>query len=162
MNLNQVTVAVTDVPRAIAFYQCLGLKLIVENLPDYARFVCPDGQASFSLSHEAQVVPGSTLVYFECGELDAEVARLQAEGLSFELLPDHVLMVNGARWPFIDGTLELLPTRMALGVPETRRYTLRVTGINAAKFVERLELGNIAARGTFDGELPLVFDENGG
>ncbi len=87
MNLNQVTVAVTDVPRAIAFYQCLGLKLIVENLPDYARFVCPDGQASFSLSREAQVVPGSTLVYFECGELDAEVARLQAEGLSFELLP---------------------------------------------------------------------------
>ena len=86
MNLNQVTVAVTDVPRAIAFYQCLGLKLIVENLPDYARFVCSDGQASFSLSREAQVVPGSTLVYFECGELDAEVDRLQAEGLSFEQL----------------------------------------------------------------------------
>lgn len=87
MNLNQVTVAVTDVPRGIAFYQCLGLRLIVENLPDYARFVCPDGQASLSLSREAQVVPGSTLVYFECGELDAEVARLQAEGLSFEQLP---------------------------------------------------------------------------
>lgn len=87
MNLNQVTVAVTDVPRAIAFYQRLGLRLIVESLPDYARFVCPDGQASFSLSREAQVVPGSTLVYFECEELDAEVARLQAEGLAFEQLP---------------------------------------------------------------------------
>lgn len=82
--------------------------------------------------------------------------------MSFALLPDHVLIVNGAKWPFIDGTLELLPTRMALGVPETRRYTLKVTGINAAKFVERLELGNIAATGTFDGELPLVFDEQGG
>ena len=87
MNLNQVTVAVTDVPRAIAFYQRLGLKLIVESLPDYARFVCPDGQASFSLSREAQVVPGSTLVYFECEALDAEVARLQADGLHFEQLP---------------------------------------------------------------------------
>ena len=87
MNLNQVTVAVTDVPRAIAFYQRLGLRLIVDSLPDYARFVCPDGQASFSLSREAQVVPGSTLVYFECGELDAEVVRLQAEGLAFEQLP---------------------------------------------------------------------------
>ena len=87
MNLNQVTVAVTDVPRAIAFYQRLGLRLIVESQPDYARFVCPDGQASFSLRREAQVVPGSTLVYFECGELDAEVARLQAEGLAFEQLP---------------------------------------------------------------------------
>ena len=82
--------------------------------------------------------------------------------LSFALLPDHVLAINGAQWPFIDGKLELLPTRMALGIPETRRYTLKVTGINAAKFVERLELGNIAATGTFDGELPLVFDEQGG
>ena len=87
MNLNQVTVAVTDVPRAIAFYQRLGLKLIVESLPDYARFVCPDGLASFSLSREAHVVAGSTLVYFECAELDAEVARLQAEGVTFEQLP---------------------------------------------------------------------------
>ncbi len=87
MNLNQVTVAVTDVPRAIAFYQLLVLRLIVESLPDYARFVCPDGQASFSLSREAQVTPGSTLVYFECAALDAEVARLQAEGLQFEQLP---------------------------------------------------------------------------
>lgn len=87
MNLNQITVAVSDVPRAIAFYRRLGLKLIVESLPDYARFVCPNGQASFSLSREAHVVPGSTLVYFECEELDAEVARLQAEGLHFEQLP---------------------------------------------------------------------------
>ena len=82
--------------------------------------------------------------------------------MSFALLPDRILAINGAQWPFIDGKLELLPTRMALGVPETRRYTLKVTGINAAKFVERLELGNIAATGTFDGELPLVFDEQGG
>ena len=82
--------------------------------------------------------------------------------MSFALLPDHILAINGAQWPFIDGKLELLPTRMALGIPETRRYTLKVTGINAAKFVERLELGNIAATGTFDGELPLVFDEQGG
>ena len=79
--------AVTDVPRAIVFYQHLGLQLIVESLPDYARFVCPDGQASFSLSREARVLPGSTLIYFECEELDAEVARLQAEGLSFKQLP---------------------------------------------------------------------------
>lgn len=95
------------------------------------------------------------------GAINPGIAVYDGE-MSFALLPDHVLVVNGARWPFIDGTLELLPTRMALGVAETRRFTLRVTGINAAKFVERLELGNIAARGTFDGELPLVFDEDGG
>lgn len=82
--------------------------------------------------------------------------------VSFQLQPDRVLAVNGAHWPFIDGTLELLPTRMVLGAAEVRRYTLRVKGANAAKFVAQLELGNLAATGVFDGELPLVFDENGG
>jgi catechol 2,3-dioxygenase-like lactoylglutathione lyase family enzyme len=87
MNLNQVTLAVTDVPRAIAFYRQLGLQLIVENLPSYARFICPDGQASFSLSLAAQVTPSQSLIYFECAELDATVARLQAAGVLFTQLP---------------------------------------------------------------------------
>ncbi|MBX9915454.1 MAG: VOC family protein [Pseudomonadaceae bacterium] len=87
MNLNQVTVAATDVPRSIAFYRQLGLQLIVENLPSYARFICPDGQASFSLSLAAQVSPSQTLIYFECTELDATVARLQAAGVAFSQLP---------------------------------------------------------------------------
>jgi catechol 2,3-dioxygenase-like lactoylglutathione lyase family enzyme len=87
MNLNQVTLAVTDVPRAIAFYRQLGLQLIVENVPSYARFICPDGQASFSLSLAAQVSPSQTLIYFECAELDATVARLQAAGVLFTQLP---------------------------------------------------------------------------
>jgi catechol 2,3-dioxygenase-like lactoylglutathione lyase family enzyme len=87
MNLNQVTVAVTDMARAIAFYQCLGLRLIVRELPLYARFICPDGQATFSLSLAAQVSPSQTLIYFECAELDATVARLQAAGVAFSQLP---------------------------------------------------------------------------
>ncbi len=87
MNLNQVTVSVTDVARSIAFYQQLGLQLIVESLPDYARFCCPDGQATFSLSRIDQVVPAPTLIYFECAELDHVVAELQAQGVQFSMLP---------------------------------------------------------------------------
>lgn len=82
--------------------------------------------------------------------------------VSFALQPGHVLQINGAHWPFIDGTLQLNPTRMVLGASEVRRYTLKVTGISAALFVERLQLGNLAATGYFDGELPLVFDQDGG
>lgn len=82
--------------------------------------------------------------------------------VSFALQPGHVLQINGAHWPFIDGTLQLNPTRMVLGASEVRRYTLKVTGISAALFVERLQLGNLAAQGYFDGELPLVFDQDGG
>ncbi len=81
---------------------------------------------------------------------------------SFALEGNGVLVVNGAKWPFVDGTLELLPTRMVFGAAEVRRYTLRLQGADAAKFVQQLELGNLTASGVFDGDLPLVFDENGG
>lgn len=81
---------------------------------------------------------------------------------SFALEGNGVLTVNGARWPFVDGTLDLLPTRMVLGAAEVRRYTLRLRGADAAKFVQQLDLGNLAASGVFDGDLPLVFDEDGG
>ena len=82
--------------------------------------------------------------------------------VSFQLEPGHVLVVNGAKWPYIDGSLELLPTRLVLGAAEVRRFTIKVNGLNIAKFVQRLGLANISASGIFDGELPLVFDQNGG
>ena len=73
-----------------------------------------------------------------------------------------MLAINGAEWPFLDGTMTLLPTQMVLGASEVRHYTLVIKGLNAAKFVERMELSNISVAGTFDGSLPLVFDQNGG
>ena len=82
--------------------------------------------------------------------------------ISFQLEPGNVLLVNGGTWPFLGGTMRLRPVRMALGIAETRRYVLEIEGLDAAKFVERMEIGNLSATGTFDGTLPLVFDENGG
>lgn len=82
--------------------------------------------------------------------------------LSYEMRPGYNLQINGAQWPFMDGTLNLDPARMQIGVAETRRYTLRVTGLNAASFVQHLEMENLNATGVFDGEMPMVFDENGG
>lgn len=82
--------------------------------------------------------------------------------LSFQMEPNYLLRINGARWPFMDGTLALEPATMTIGAAETRRYTLTVKGLNAATFVQHLEVGNINASGVFDGEVPLVFDENGG
>lgn len=80
----------------------------------------------------------------------------------FQLEKDRWLRVNSAKWPFIDGTLEMLPTRMQLGEGVGRRFTMKVEGANAAKFVQQLELSNIAATGVFDGTIPLAFDEGGG
>lgn len=82
--------------------------------------------------------------------------------LTFELRPGYVLAVKGAKWPFLDGTLTLDPVIMHIGEEETLRYTLRVEAMNAARFVERMELANLSATGTFDGTVPLVFDKDGG
>ena len=87
MNLNQVTVPVLDVEAAVAFYRGLGLRQIVGS-PHYARFECPEGEATFSV-HLAERVPGDSgvVVYFECVGLDDTVARLGSEGFVFERLP---------------------------------------------------------------------------
>ncbi|WP_088342355.1 VOC family protein [Robiginitalea sediminis] len=85
MNLNQVTVAVTDVPRAIAFYTNLGMRLIVKALPHYARFELPQGDATFSVHlADAETIGTGTLVYFESDHLDAWVAELKAKGVGFD------------------------------------------------------------------------------
>jgi len=87
MNLNQVTVATTDVARAIGFYSTLGLRLIVESIPRYARFECPDGESTFSIHRADQVAASQTVVYFECGDLDETVAALQRQGIIFTSPP---------------------------------------------------------------------------
>jgi len=88
MNLNQVTIY-TDKPLAtVEFYQKLGLRLIVDSLPRYARLECPDGDATLSVSHAEETAPNEHIVlYFECEDLDAKVAELENLGLQFESEP---------------------------------------------------------------------------
>ena len=88
MNLNQVTLPAQDVTSAVAFYQRLGLRLIVEDLPHYARFECPDGESTLSLELATEPVAGpGAVVYFECVDLDQTVRRLGAAGIQFDSLP---------------------------------------------------------------------------
>lgn len=88
MNLNQVTVPVTDLERAIAFYTLLGLELIVHNNEHYARFACPDGNTTFSLQLTDEMPEGDGIhLYFEVNDVDATVLKLQAEGVQFDQLP---------------------------------------------------------------------------
>ena len=88
MDLNQVTLPSLDLEKAIPFYETLGLKLIVKALPRYARFECPDGNSTFSL-HIAETMPSGegVSIYFECDDLDAEVAELKEKGIDFILDP---------------------------------------------------------------------------
>ena len=86
MRLNQVTVTVDDLDAAEIFYTKLGLKLIVRS-SHYARFMCPEGDSTFSIHVGGAVVNSSTVVYFENDDLDAQVARLKRLGLRFETDP---------------------------------------------------------------------------
>jgi catechol 2,3-dioxygenase-like lactoylglutathione lyase family enzyme len=88
MNLNQVTVPSLNVQEAILFYQKLGLELIVEALPHYARFECAQGDATFSIHLVPELPEGhGVMVYFEMEELDERVDALLQLGIRFEALP---------------------------------------------------------------------------
>lgn len=89
MNLNQITVPSLDLSKSIPFYQELGLKLIVKSQPHYARFECPEGQATFSLQQVEKRPEGDGIhVYFECEHLDAYVDQLISKGFQFEEFPN--------------------------------------------------------------------------
>lgn len=90
MNLNQITVPSINVEKAIAFYQTLGLKLIVKSLPEYARFECVDGDATFSIHLVDELPKGfGVTVYFENDDLDTVVKELQTKGIVFNSLPEN-------------------------------------------------------------------------
>lgn len=89
MRLNQITVAARDMPASIDFYKTLGLKLIVLS-HEYARFESPEGEATFSLHFTLGDIPqeNAPALYFECDDLDAEVARLKRAGVVFARYPE--------------------------------------------------------------------------
>ncbi len=87
MDLNQVTIPVSNLDQSIAFYKKLGLHLIVYSKDHYARFECPGG-ATFSLSVVRQEISDHPAkVYFENERMDEEVTRLKSEGVVFDSDP---------------------------------------------------------------------------
>jgi len=79
----------------------------------------------------------------------------------FQLRNGEVLAVEGGTWPFLGGTLTMRPLDITFGVSEVRSYIFEIVGLDAALFLQRLELDNLAATGTFDGTIPVVFDRAG-
>ena len=110
MNLNQVTIPSLDLTKSIPFYEKLGLKLIVKALPHYARFECPDGDATFSI-HQVEKLPegDGVYTYFECENLDEDVKSLTKKGIVFDELPnDKSWLWREARLKDIDGNQLIL------------------------------------------------------
>ncbi|WP_178987723.1 VOC family protein [Winogradskyella schleiferi] len=84
MNLNQITISSLDARSAVSFYKKLGLRLMVDALPRYARLECPDGDCTFSI-HQVEDLPinNSVTLYFEVENLSKTVSELQQKGITF-------------------------------------------------------------------------------
>ena len=107
--LNQVTVTGTNYERSVEFYKKLGLKQIVDNPPDYARFETAGG-ATFSVQIDPdERIFATTAIYFECDDLDERVEQLARGGLAFEHGPrNQPWMWREARLRDPDGNIVFL------------------------------------------------------
>jgi translocation and assembly module TamB len=98
----------------------------------------------------------------------ATVERIQAgidvfDGrVRYQLLPGLKVRVEEGRWPFAGGDLLLQETILDFSQPSTKRLVFTVTGMEAAAFIQQMEFSNISATGTFDGVVPMEFDQQGG
>jgi catechol 2,3-dioxygenase-like lactoylglutathione lyase family enzyme len=110
MNLNQITIPSLDLTKSIPFYEKLGLKLIVESLPYYARFECPNGNSTFSIHQTKELPKGDGIyVYFECENLDEQVEKIKRNGIQFDLEPTNQSWLwKEARLKDIDGNQLIL------------------------------------------------------
>ncbi len=89
MDLNQVTIYSIDVEKSVEFYKTLGLRLIVDSIPRYARFECPDGNSTFSIhSIDNSSIGSGTTIYFEDDNLDELAKKLIEKGIEFTQLPE--------------------------------------------------------------------------
>lgn len=89
MNLNQITIPSLDVNTATEFYKKLGLQLIVDALPRYVRFECPDGDSTFSIHKVEELPKGNGIsIYFQNENLDVVVSHLREKEITFTNDPE--------------------------------------------------------------------------
>jgi hypothetical protein len=82
--------------------------------------------------------------------------------LRYQLLPDQLVKIERGEWPFMGGRLILQETILNFGRPSPKRLTFEVVGLDAKTFVGSMGFKEISATGTFDGVLPMIFDDEGG
>lgn len=87
MDLNQITLPCNNYDASVKFYEQLGLRLIVNSPPRYARFETPAGTTLSIHASEVCRSESAVVVYFEVEDVDSTVADLTSKGLAFDSQP---------------------------------------------------------------------------
>ncbi len=82
--------------------------------------------------------------------------------IHYQILPNNLVRVERGEWPFMGGRLILHETVLNFAAPSAKRLTFELQGFDAKMFVDSLGFSGIELSGTFDGVLPMIFDESGG
>jgi len=82
--------------------------------------------------------------------------------IRYQLLPNQLVKVERGEWPFMGGRLILQETVLNFNRPSAKRLTFQLVGFDAKTFIDSLGFDGIVITGTFDGVLPMIFDEAGG
>ncbi len=82
--------------------------------------------------------------------------------IRYQLVGEQRVQVESGRWPFAGGSLTLDPTLLDFNADQARQMTFRVVGADAGGFLQQFDFDNLSATGTFDGVLPMIFDQKGG
>ncbi|MGE0045685.1 MAG: YdbH domain-containing protein, partial [Hyphomonadaceae bacterium] len=75
--------------------------------------------------------------------------------ITFQLLSDGRVSLEGAHWPFAGGALDVRPTTLTLGAEETR-FILTMSDVDVHQFLERLNVPDLTATGRVEGTFPLL------
>lgn len=90
MDLNQITLNVTNFDAALAFYEALGLRLITSARGEYARFELPSGSTTLSLHLNDTPTVNGPVLYFEVDDIDSRYAQLVKADINFDTPPDDM------------------------------------------------------------------------
>jgi hypothetical protein len=82
--------------------------------------------------------------------------------IHYQLLPHNQVRIERGEWPFMGGKLILEETTLDFAHHAPKHLTFELQGFNAKMFVDSLGFSGFELTGTFDGKLPMVFDESGG
>ncbi|WP_185960281.1 intermembrane phospholipid transport protein YdbH family protein [Erythrobacter insulae] len=115
------------------------------------------GEIRFTDLINLTTAPAQTL---EIGSMNPGIEVL-AGRVQYSLTNGELISVEDARWPFMGGELILRPVDIRYGTPGSQLYVLEIVGLDAETFIAQMELSNLSATGTFDGAVPILFDDQG-